>query len=107
MIATNPAFNRNKRHSSIVMKAGKNRLGRVLNALPPDLTFGRGIPKYPWTAWLNGQARRLVVGKDFDCSVKTLERLYRERAKANGKRAHFIREYDPKGRVKSVIVQAV
>ncbi len=40
----------------------------------------RGRPtKYPWDEWMDGQIRRIVWGKDFNCKVESMRAALRTR----------------------------
>lgn len=43
-------------------------MATIINELPEQIRPGRA-PKYPWGEWLDGKARLLEQGVDFDCSM--------------------------------------
>jgi len=59
--------------------------------LIPDLTEARyGRPTYPWSEWLDGQARRLVRGTHFRCNASSLRQMAYDEAKARGVRVKTV-----------------
>lgn len=50
---------------------------------PPERTGGRE-PRYPWKQWLDGNTWELVQGKDFQSTVKTMQKFIRQVASNRG-----------------------
>lgn len=58
-----------------------------LKSYTPKPNTGGRKPKYPWDKWFDGSPWRLRKGKDFDCTVSTMDDLAR---KAAAKRGHKV-----------------
>jgi hypothetical protein len=58
-------------------------MAEVLDQLPSAST-GRSV-SYPWGEWMDGKARKLVRGEDFDCSPKSMRCMAYAKSKKAGK----------------------
>ena len=58
-------------------------MAEVLDQLPSAST-GRSI-SYPWDEWMDGKARKLVKGEDFECSAKSMRCMAYAKSKKAGK----------------------
>lgn len=59
-------------------------MATIIAQLPPATRKGKE-EKYPWAEWLDGQARLLTKGEDFDCSITSFRPLAHVAARRHGK----------------------
>jgi hypothetical protein len=57
-------------------------VSRIIDKMPPSHRGGKA--NYPWDEWMDGQARILVKGEDFDVSIINMQNAFSGAARRRG-----------------------
>jgi hypothetical protein len=74
-------------------------VSRIIDKMPPS---GRKSSRYPWDEWLDGQARILVKGEDFDVDILKMQNNFGSVARTRGLRGTTVKLSDTELAVQAV-----